>query len=189
MVIPWQADVNMELNIEERYKPIPDFPDYYITDHGNVYSYRNGNTGWKGLRKLSLRGKNNPRRYLQVCLSKNGHTKYVQVHRLVAFSFCEGYFPGAVVNHIDGNIHNNHYSNLEWVTQKENVHKSYISSGVTQVRNFSIYELLAPDQTLIREFIGRNKAADYIRENDLPISPSSICKYGRSNGYQLVPKQ
>lgn len=72
---------------------------------------------------MALKGINNPKRYLQVTVCKDGKQKYLQVHRLVAKYFCDGYFEGAVVNHKDGNIHNNHYTNLEWVTQKENIHK------------------------------------------------------------------
>lgn len=67
---------------------------------------------------LRLRGRNNPNRYLSICLCKNNKKKYVQIHRLVAKYFVDGYFHGAVVNHKDTNIHNNNYMNLEWITQK-----------------------------------------------------------------------
>lgn len=43
------------------------------------------------------------------------------VHRIVAKYFVDGWFDGAVVNHIDGNKHNNNYENLEWITQKDNI--------------------------------------------------------------------
>jgi hypothetical protein len=46
----------------------------------------------------------------------------LKVHRLVA----EWYVPNPqklpFVNHIDGNKQNNHYTNLEWCTQRQNVH-------------------------------------------------------------------
>lgn len=45
----------------------------------------------------------------------------VSVHRLVAKHFCSGYKEGLVVNHIDGNKANNTASNLEWVSQSENM--------------------------------------------------------------------
>ena len=47
-------------------------------------------------------------------------TKFITVHRLVAYSFLHKRFGKNYVNHIDGNIHNNHVSNLEWVTALEN---------------------------------------------------------------------
>ena len=47
-------------------------------------------------------------------------TKTVLIHRLVALAFVEGYEPNLVVNHIDENKLNNMYSNLEWITVKQN---------------------------------------------------------------------
>ena len=58
--------------------------------------------------------------YLRVDLYKNNHRKKFGVHQLVALNFVPGSFPGAVVNHKDENKTNNHYSNLEWITSKEN---------------------------------------------------------------------
>ena len=158
----------------------------YVTDGGDVYSYRNDNRGWKGLRQLSKRGKDNPSRYIQVTLPKEGHVKYVQVHRLVAQYFCDGFFPGAVVNHIDGDKHNNDYRNLEWVTQLENIHKSYESSGVNQIRNYRIYNFLSPCGIVLGKFKGKNSAVEYAKIHEIDISPSSLIKYNKSNGYQLI---
>ena len=42
------------------------------------------------------------------------------VHRVVAESYCHKSHNLLEVNHIDGNKHNNHYTNLEWVTHSEN---------------------------------------------------------------------
>lgn len=46
------------------------------------------------------------------------------LHRLIASVFCNGYEEGKVVNHKDGNKQNNFASNLEWVTQQENIQHS-----------------------------------------------------------------
>ena len=42
------------------------------------------------------------------------------VHRAVAMLFCEGESKGLVVDHIDEDKTNNHFSNLRWVTLSEN---------------------------------------------------------------------
>lgn len=46
------------------------------------------------------------------------------LHRLVADAWCDGYFDGAQVDHIDTNKENNHYTNLRWVTAKENMNNT-----------------------------------------------------------------
>lgn len=66
-----------------------------------------------------LKARINSRGYLAVRLC--GKTK--MVHRLVAEYFCN-YQPDShndVVNHIDGDKLNNHYSNLEWCTMRDNL--------------------------------------------------------------------
>ena len=46
--------------------------------------------------------------------------KHFYVHRLVAEAFCERPEGATVVNHLDGDRHNNDASNLEWTTHKGN---------------------------------------------------------------------
>lgn len=56
-------------------------------------------------------------------LHKDGERTSVLVHRMVAFTFIDNDAPETKieVNHKDGNKNNNHYSNLEWATSKENI--------------------------------------------------------------------
>lgn len=56
----------------------------------------------------------------QTLMTKDGKVKSIYVHRLVALAFVEGYKEDLVVNHIDEVKHNNHFSNLEWVSVAEN---------------------------------------------------------------------
>lgn len=48
-----------------------------------------------------------------------------KVHREVALAFIPNPYNLPEVNHIDGDKHNNHVSNLEWVTHQQNVQHSF----------------------------------------------------------------
>lgn len=55
-------------------------------------------------------------------IRKDGSRKTYKAHRLVMITFCPiDKFVKLQVNHIDGNKLNNHISNLEWCTNKENI--------------------------------------------------------------------
>ena len=68
--------------------------------------------------------------YLIFSIYKNGTTRWYSAHRLVAEAFVPNPENKPFVNHLDGNKFNNHVSNLEWVTQSENVQHAY-SAGLT----------------------------------------------------------
>lgn len=56
---------------------------------------------------------------------KNCKRNAVSIHRLVAKHFIDGYREDLVINHINGNKHDNIVTNLEVCTQKENLnHKN-----------------------------------------------------------------
>ena len=61
-----------------------------------------------------------PNEYVTVVLYKDNIPKYFRVHRLVAIHFIPNLENKPQVNHKDLNPQNNSYSNLEWVTGKEN---------------------------------------------------------------------
>ncbi len=54
-------------------------------------------------------------------LDNDKNTVTEQVHRLVAMTFIPNHNGYDIVNHIDKNTMNAHVTNLEWVTQKQNV--------------------------------------------------------------------
>lgn len=89
---------------------------YQVSNYGQVKSLNYNRTG----REQLLKQHSVSTGYCQVNLWKNGEHKMHYVHRLVAEAFVSGYEEGLVVNHIDESKTNNHHSNLEWVTQRQN---------------------------------------------------------------------
>ena len=97
---------------------------YQVSNMGNVRSvahstvYRDGRVGrYEGKMLVPHDGSNG---YKSVNLSKNGVTYLANIHRLVAETFLRKDDERNVVNHKDGNKHNNTVGNLEWVTYSEN---------------------------------------------------------------------
>lgn len=90
--------------------------NYSIDTQGNVINERNNKPiTWS----VSEQG------YARVFLHSKGIRKCYNVHRLVAESFIPKTIELNVVNHIDGNKLNNSVSNLEWVTNKENLEHAH----------------------------------------------------------------
>ena len=85
---------------------------YAITEDGKVWGYRH--QGFMAQRK-------NRGGYLYTGLRKNGKKRSYEIHRLVAIAYIPNPENLPEVNHKDENKSNNHVSNLEWVTHKENV--------------------------------------------------------------------
>lgn len=63
--------------------------------------------------------------YTRVKLSKNGVSKLLYLHRLIAKAFIENPKSSKEVNHIDGDKSNNEISNLEWCTRSENLKHAF----------------------------------------------------------------
>ena len=92
----------------ETWKVINDFPNYEISNFGNI----------RNKTKL-LKIVPNKQGYNIVVLC-NGIRKTINVHRLVAAAFVPNPENKPCVDHIDGDRANNHADNLRWVTAKEN---------------------------------------------------------------------
>lgn len=104
----------------EVWKNSPEFPMYAISNKGRVMNITN--------KRLKKPTPGNSGGYLEVNLWKDkvGHTK--RIHYLVYSTFNNDFdLTGYVINHIDGNKHNNTLENLEKVTSQENnYHAEYI---------------------------------------------------------------
>lgn len=115
-------------------------PIYFVTKEGEILSeYKNMKPISKRLTRPTKKSRNI---YYEVCLMKvDGKKLYRKLHRIVAIAFVDG-DTSLQVNHKDENGLNNHYSNLEWMTAKDNSRYSnakkvyqYDMNGLVRVYN------------------------------------------------------
>ena len=93
--------------MEEIWKKISEFPNYYISSDGNI-------KGKRGFLKAHYSGKN-----VSVSLLHNKKYYRKRVNYLVAKEFTTNPMNYVYIKHIDGNYHNNNYLNLKYVKNKQ----------------------------------------------------------------------
>lgn len=105
-------------NAHEEWRPVVGYEELYeVSCFGRVRNIRERKRTYIG---RILNGGINNRGYYRVKLSRGNDRKDVEVHRLVALAFLGPCPEGIQVNHISGIKTENHLSNLEYVTHKEN---------------------------------------------------------------------
>lgn len=119
--------------MKEEWRPVKGFEDYYyISSTGRLKALarpdtmpHNGGVLHYIRKERIMSPAVDDKGYSQVRLGFGNNRKYIRIHRLVSEAFIPNPDRLPVVNHIDGNPRNNHYSNLEWCTQSHNVRHSY----------------------------------------------------------------
>ena len=151
--------------------------DYQISNYGQVKSLKNGKE-----KILSLRQRKDG--YLDILLSNNGIQKRHQVHKLVAEHFVPGYREGYVVNHIDEDKSNNVWTNVEWISQKENINHGTRTQMAVQTRQSnkgkSIY---CPELDMI--FTTQTEASRYIGCSYQLVNKVLLGKLNTAKGHHL----
>jgi len=173
------------------YKPIPSLNNLYeINEYGTVLRSIDGRLmrpfiNERGYLQLLLRDKkliNHPRAHIQ----NDGRVQvHCKLHQLVAEVFIGEKPAGKIIDHIDRNKTNNHFSNLRYATISENWHntsaetkkkmsevskdnaKKMLESCGYQMRRFSSKPLILKDILTGSEFsfASADEAGRFVLEN------------------------
>ncbi|MFA6089422.1 MAG: HNH endonuclease [Candidatus Woesearchaeota archaeon] len=103
-------------------RKIPGYKGYFTSEDGDIF-----NTFGQKMRTRNLKG------YRRTTLYIGSKSVHPLVHRLVAATYIPNPEGKPNVNHIDGNPLNNHFSNLEWCDQKENMNSIETKKKISRI--------------------------------------------------------
>lgn len=147
---------------------------YLIDSLGNIVSCprQNGSRFVNQYKILST--KTNKFGYKEVALSKDGKTKTVLLHRLIAIHFVDNPHNLPCVNHKNGIKTDNRIENLEWCTKSQNTKHAYDNNlggfrdyaneglrAMNQYTQYVIVRLISPDGSEL-QFDSARSAAEYL---------------------------
>lgn len=111
----------------EVWKDIQDYPNYQVSNYGNIKSKeRFTNVGIKNQKQCFrkerlLKQQKDHQGYMQVILYNEKGYKHFKVHRLVANAFLENKYNKPTIDHIDRNKENNNINNLRYADYREQI--------------------------------------------------------------------
>jgi hypothetical protein len=159
-------------------RAIPGFEGKYeVWDTGDIYSLER--TDIKGRKQGGriLKGTPDKDGYIKITLTiSRGDQQTYRAHQLIAEAFVPGCQPGLQVNHKDLNKQNNHPSNLEWVTPKQNTQHAW-ANGRTAYDRSKPYNRTG--------IVARNKARRKYRYTDDDVSEMQQM-YARGTPQHLI---
>lgn len=162
--------------------------------------------GWEGMYKISNLGRVLSVRKNQIKPSEPNNYGYLRlacydmerkqkffIHKLVAQAFVDGWFEGAVVNHIDGNKQNNVWTNLEWCSRSDN-NRHAIKMGLAKLAKYHTRPAMFVPETGDPSAHTYQSMAECAR--DLGVAPKRICHLLKThdgyvpeaNGYLFVAR-
>jgi hypothetical protein len=171
-------------------REIKDFPNYLVTDKGEILSKNYHREG--RIAKLQPRIKENG--YPYVILRKDGLNYTKTIHRIVAESFIPNPDNKQTVNHKNGNKTDNRVENLEWATQSENIKHAYRvlkrqinknwlgKFGKNNPKSKIVIQLF--NKNIIAEFNGLHEAERQTHINRVSIKLVCQGKRNSAGGYQ-----
>ena len=170
----------MTKEIEEIWKTIVRFPEYEVSNYGNVRSKDKvvKTTLGHDMRfagKL-LNQKIHKSGYKDVTLYRFKNPKTIRVHRLVAEVFVPNPDNLPQVNHKDENKLNNNASNLEWCTAKYNCNYGNRTEKIISLKRKKVGKVV--NEKVIKVYESITKAAE---DNNISVALVSKIVNGKYN--------
>ena len=129
---------------------------YAVSEDGQVWSYRT---------ERFLKHNQTQGGYEMVSLyDKDGVFTPSYIHRLVAETYIDNPNGFNEINHIDENIHNNHYSNLEWCGHSYNINYGTRNKRASETRLAKAKTVIGIPvrEGIIKQFFNANDASKRI---------------------------
>lgn len=153
-------------------KKVLGFDAYAVNAEGDVFSKRG---------HLLCKWRDNMG-YEQVVLYKDGKRHYKRVHRLVWEAFNGPIPEGLFINHIDSQKCNNNISNLELVTNSENI-KHFHDNHKQRKYNISVYS--KSDNSFIGSYDSLRELCEKLKLNRKTVA-SIINGVKKTNNYPYI---
>lgn len=134
--------------MKEIWKEIKGYPNYMVSNMGQVKSLNYNHTGREKIMKPSV----NKSGYLLICLSKNSYIKNYYLHRLVAEAFIPNPNNLPQVNHKNEIKDDNKVENLEWCDQKYNNNYNGRQKRIAAKRKKITLQINPNTNEIIKEF-------------------------------------
>lgn len=147
-VVRTSTTTSEPLNNPDDWKEVTGFADYMVSKTGKVYSNFTG--------KIITPYLSQNRSVVKLAGGTKKHNP-LYIHRLVAIAFIPNPNNYELVNHKDGNPQNNHVSNLEWCTHRQNIIHA-IETGLTNSRK-AVIQICAKTGTEIARYDSVTAAA------------------------------
>jgi hypothetical protein len=162
--------------LETGFRPIPGYPRYTINEHCHVMGPRG---------EILKHDKN-----YRVMLHKDKAYEKKTIYRLSLLAFYPNIPPLDSVDHIDGNYHNNHIINLQWMTLKDNIRKSKIgvpnTNGPTQSK--TIWLLDGREGARVTRYKNRQSAAIGVKAVSGLVVDQGLISHSARSGGRLAAK-
>ena len=175
----------------EIWKPISGYEGFYeVSNLGRIRSLERivecSDGRKRKIKDRTLKGSSYSGGYSGVTLHKDGCAKFVNIHRIVAEAFVPNPLEKEEVNHKDENPSNNHASNLEWVTHKENLNfgtrTERARKAIVEAQGRAVWQL-SRDGELVAEYESLSAAGNATGTHVANITKCAKGVYKTAGGY------